>query len=1070
MAQHGGLTRREFLLHGGLATGGLVLAACTGSPGVDPTAQPPTPAPSPTSTPAPTASERPPVDDLFDALREVRTAVRASPDHLVARADDLVAAGDPEAIVAFVRDAIATHPPHIEGWAGARSQVRWGPRGTLRGGTGTPREKAELLAHLLERAGFDVELRHLREPRTVDAVAAPPAIFAPDITQERLDRLTGDLGVPALPVPDAIDDGGRDSAALADRLFDTLAGQESLAVVAFTDDPAVDLPTVGVTVAGERRVADLWSDGGLLSADQLPTSALFDDAPPAITVRFQAVTTAAPRDLVTLAEGTWEVDQLIGRRVRALLTPAATSLDELLAVSPASVTTFIPVLAVSAAAADPVLQSELNVVGDAVTSTGRVITEDPDTGTLRLGDTELTGDGQPAHVAMVEVRAVGATGFPSMTAEVRAVDDVGQDVQDLPASAFDLREQGERLPFVLERAQAPPSRVLFLLDTSGSIPEQFRGERYGASIRTISERLLDAQPDVQFRVATVSFEDADDVTDWTTDLDLLVQGATAAEGFGSALWQALADANKFGPTATVVVTDGRATVDGVSNDLLGEPSPAQRAAVARGAPALLIGVGDDIDEDMLELLGSTSGGQAFTVDDPDELVDAVAQRLADRMIPPYRLRWTAPTDGPDERRVTVGVPMTGASGEATYRVPPAGERALPEAIAGLYLEVEADRLVTRRHLAGLRDDTDRIGGDPPAITPAMLEEARRGLFGQYELVVEPSPPTMAHVLDDLVTARLSHEAVVRAVDDDQRRAAVEAGYATVDPNLWDVAAPVLADDTAPVTYELGPRLWVRSTRIVPGADSDAVRTSVDVLPHTRFATADPDPDVAGRATARQSLRIALAEQAFYTSSTAGLLADEDLAATASIRADLPDADPDAVDALARAARGWPWRHARRLVPGDGTPTALWVLDEETGTVAGVLADGSGGGSEVEDINNTFDDAASMLDTVNKLGDLSKFFGGPGLSFAFGVWADLEKTKLEKLRAATIMLATLDAPTGDIADLSDLAASLGDKVAEKGVEIMLPHLIGSDAAAEVGRLNDARKAWEAATGLLGVGAT
>ncbi|MFO0668989.1 MAG: hypothetical protein U0235_05065 [Polyangiaceae bacterium] len=55
-----------------------------------------------------------------------------------------------------MRDAIATAPPPDS--ISTATGVRWRPRATLRGGIGTPRERAEVLALLLVRAGFTAKV------------------------------------------------------------------------------------------------------------------------------------------------------------------------------------------------------------------------------------------------------------------------------------------------------------------------------------------------------------------------------------------------------------------------------------------------------------------------------------------------------------------------------------------------------------------------------------------------------------------------------------------------------------------------------------------------------------------------------------------------------------------------------------------------------------------------------------------------------------------------------------------------------------------------------------------------
>ncbi len=95
----------------------------------------------------------------------------------------------------------------------------------------------------------------------------------------------------------------------------------------------------------------------------------------------------------------------------------------------------------------------------------------------------------------------------------------------------------------------------------------------------------------------------------------------------------------------------------------------------------------------------------------------------------------------------------------------------------------------------------------------------------------------------------------------------------------------------------------------------------------------------------------------------------------------------------------PWRSLRPigLVPADATPTAAWLFGPANGTLFGVLADGSGGGSGVQDINDTFDGAASLLNGASLVGDIASLLGLSGFSFVAGVWIHLELTKIQSSR-------------------------------------------------------------------------
>lgn len=95
--------------------------------------------------------------DAFDAWREIQAVVRESPDNVPARAEALVAARDVDGLFELVRDDIALLPATAYSM-GSSTEIRWGHRATLRGQAGTMRERAELLAHLLQEAGFEAKV------------------------------------------------------------------------------------------------------------------------------------------------------------------------------------------------------------------------------------------------------------------------------------------------------------------------------------------------------------------------------------------------------------------------------------------------------------------------------------------------------------------------------------------------------------------------------------------------------------------------------------------------------------------------------------------------------------------------------------------------------------------------------------------------------------------------------------------------------------------------------------------------------------------------------------------------
>lgn len=96
-------------------------------------------------------------------LAQLRALIRSSPDHLQARAEEVVATKNPKCIAEFVRDHIAALPGFLTNDDGTYSS-RWGIEGTLRAGAGTLRDRAELMAALLGAAGIPAKVRMIDTP------------------------------------------------------------------------------------------------------------------------------------------------------------------------------------------------------------------------------------------------------------------------------------------------------------------------------------------------------------------------------------------------------------------------------------------------------------------------------------------------------------------------------------------------------------------------------------------------------------------------------------------------------------------------------------------------------------------------------------------------------------------------------------------------------------------------------------------------------------------------------------------------------------------------------------------
>jgi hypothetical protein len=236
----------------------------------------------------------------------------------------------------------------------------------------------------------------------------------------------------------------------------------------------------------------------------------------------------------------------------------------------------------------------------------------------------------------------------------------------------------------------------------------------------------------------------------------------------------------------------------------------------------------------------------------------------------------------------------------TYDVPPPDSRVRPPALAGLYLEIDCGPVRARRTLAGIEP-----GSDPNLITQDQVEAVRAAMFGAYTLTVEAGAPSPSVQLDDALSMAISTVPLAAATDDDGRIAAFAKGL-VARPRTLHVTSVPLEDADGPVTFETIFRMTLhRRVELPEPGGAMRLHTGVDILPQTVFATADPDPVAAFRATARRTARLAIAERTAFEDSTATRLSNARLVAA-------PGAIFDALPGVERARTGH--RRLRQPVP------------------------------------------------------------------------------------------------------------------------------------------------------------
>ena len=272
------------------------------------------------------------------------------------------------------------------------------------------------------------------------------------------------------------------------------------------------------------------------------------------------------------------------------------------------------------------------------------------------------------------VQQVDASQFPTVRVYVSVANANGVPITGLTAEAFQVQEDGKPVDGLqvepLVDSQEPIATAL-VIDTSGSMADENKldhaREAAGAFIDSTGAR---------DRVTIVAFSSQVSVIqDYATDRTALkaALGTLKAKG-DTLLYDAVAQtarreaAQAERRKALIVLTDGEDTKSSASLD------SSIAAAVTAGSPIFAIGLGSDVNKEVLDRLASATGGQAIYLDDPTQLKPTLLS-IGDQLRRQYALRYTsklAPGDQPHGVAVQVqysGLQVTGLGSFSTPAPP-----------------------------------------------------------------------------------------------------------------------------------------------------------------------------------------------------------------------------------------------------------------------------------------------------------------------------------------------------------------------------------------------------------------
>jgi hypothetical protein len=932
--------------------------------------------------------------DMWTAWEQLRTALRQSPDHYQARAEALVQAKDPAKLFELVRDQIVTYPPDTSSFYGAVGATRWGVKATLRGGAGTPREKAELLVDLYHQAGLEAEVvSGQADPAKLDGKAVLLRTYdrkyTPAITPTQASDWATALGHTTLKQIDVVDADGSKAKALAASLQAKLpSGLASNFDFTLDTIPLVRVKVNGAWTYANPLAASATFGDSLTTGTPTPVSGA--DPSQHVRIKLEAARADDPYTRFTLVQGDYDVADLVGRRVQIAFPPPVDQ-KTLVGMRPSDVEMVVPVLAVTGSDMTQADRDKLSFAGNLFSLGGDEYAEASGGGLTVNGESLAPSTTDPAAIAKVVSVKANANGsaFPRIRVDVSALDSGGKNVPKLGASAFDVREDGQPVSFALSRNEAPPPRVVLLYDTSTSIPPAFLGSGAVDLGNQIVQPLYAKYPNAQVRVAGMSFGADWASGTWATTLtEAQAQVSQLASMPGqSSIWEALADAEKQNPTVILMVTDG---------DASDAKTPEAAAAVAAGVPVLSIGVGTVV-QTTLDDISTLSGGKSTSASQLSDATNAALAEIDARAVEDYRISYQAPKGTASTRNVTVTI--NAKPGAGSYTVP--SQPVVPKALSGLYLTIE---LPNRSHTSTVAGFGLGYSTAFPTITQAMLDDVHSLLLGGITLKVEGASPSPSEVLDDLISEKLTLRPYIEALetqDEAKIFSALEPGLALT-PAKLALAQPGFRDaqSAEALTFETGPRVAAFIQKASPGGK---LTQELDLFPLSQWATAATDGAKAWQKTLEATASLAIMEAEMFNGpstyealqgQTVNALAPGDL----DTQAGLTDQEK-----LAWAGLGGEFGSDYTLI-APLKPGPFWAVDTKTGTVIGVLPSGTGGGAE--DVCNDYNYQNSVAQIMSLLGS---FFG-----VSVGPWVALGQWEVKYVTMATLVIG-YGAAAGDLSN-------------------------------------------------------
>lgn len=913
----------------------------------------------------------------FKVWEEMLQAIMTSSDYLPGRMKKLVASNNTEAMYNFVKDEIILTPPESHRLTGMGTKTKWGIPSVLRSGMATPREKAELLHAMYQKAGIESKIVFERtniKPEQVPAFFYRPITrnFDPIISKSQFQSWENEMGAPkeSMNKKDIQKDYSIEANALGERILNNINSIEKYAQEFDFRWDNYHTPTVEFIEEGATKYAHLFDPDIAFGKLKNDNGGKLSDADPIeenkeeITIRLSYRNTIDPKREREFVSGKWVTKDVIGKQVVINFLHGLT-LEEQVVTPIGNVRTFTPALALQAIDENVAYMSERSFLGDPFTIDGKIIKLAHQEKAQVDGNVFINKSNPELQKTVTDLNTKASTGgYPIVKLNITAKDSTGNFVEGLSPKDFLITEDDIPVRALMENNQRTP-KILILSDASGSMPEPYFKERMNDFNEKLKNSILEKYPS-----AVVDF--------WKTP---------------SSLFTWLLKASQTSYDLVIYATDG-------DND--DDYDPKKLPIYQAGPPTLILNVKNSTSHVHLgtfDKMAEITNGNVIDAKDQVQVLKEIAEKIDALEIPPYVFSY-ASADKSKKHTVEVNIDNSRLTSEASYQFPESASRGT-NGIIGIYLELNiGNNKPIHRVLAGWdhKNELYHTNKDHALAVEGLL-------FGKVMLAIEGEGPTLSMALSELLKSKLSNRSWGEAYLDKDITKAKEAlakGAIHVPALLIPMMSPLQDQVTnESMTFASGYKMCLVKT--IVGINQPTI-SSFDYLPTSKYVSMAKNKTKTITTTVLKTAQLAIREATLFQNSTYSLLEN-----TKWINKDVAVEEKWLKNTITYENgdyRYWNETVFRgneniKLFDRTADTKAFWKINKRTGELYGIMPDGSGGGF------NRFEDQLEELDEIIDM--YSKIFDAMGVgSTPIGIVTTYGKTLVKLYAIVSEVIIVMDA--------------------------------------------------------------